>query len=191
MRKIVLMMQVSLDGYLEGPDREIDWHQVDDTLHQHFNDLTRSVGGFLTGRVTHRLMADYWPTADADPECTPVMAEFAGLWREKPKIVFSRTLPPGPTDWHATVVPEVVPAAIRALKEEPGGDLVVGGADLAATFLEHDLVDEFRTYVHPVRIGAGTPLFPATSFAPAPLRLAETRAFPNGVVLLRHERAGT
>ncbi|MBO1332995.1 dihydrofolate reductase family protein [Streptomyces sp. VRA16 Mangrove soil] len=191
MRKIVLMMSVSLDGYMEGPDRQIDWHQVDEELHQHMNDTLRPMGGFLDGRVTHELMAAYWPTADARPDAAPVEAEFAEIWRAKPKIVFSRTLKPGPADWHTTVLPEVVPAAIRALKEEPGGDLALGGADLAATFLEHDLVDEFRTYIHPVRIGAGRRHLPTTSFAPRPLRLVESRTFGNGVVLLRHERTGT
>ncbi|MEU6847478.1 dihydrofolate reductase family protein [Streptomyces sp. NPDC046716] len=188
MRKIVLMMGVSLDGYLEGPGREIDWHVMDAALHQHMNDVLRPMGGFLSGRVTHELMADYWPEADAGPDADPVEAEFAEIWREKPKIVFSRTLKPGPAPWHTTVLPEVSPAAVRALKEEPGGDLSLGGADLAATFLEHDLVDEFRIYIHPVLIGAGKRVFPDGPFAPSPLRLVETRAFDNGVVLMRYER---
>ncbi|WP_338693420.1 dihydrofolate reductase family protein [Streptomyces sp. Q6] len=186
MRKIVLMMSVSLDGYMEGPAREIAWHRVDDELHQHMNDEIRMMGGFLDGRVTHELMSDYWPTADADPACTPVTAEFAGIWREMPKIVFSRTLKPGPAPWHTTVMPEVAPEAIRALKELPGGDLCLGGADLAATFLKHDLVDESRIYVHPVLVGAGKQTFPVTEFAPRTLRLVESRTFGNGVVLLRH-----
>ncbi|MZD09613.1 dihydrofolate reductase [Streptomyces sp. SID5785] len=188
MRKIILMMSVSLDGYMEGPDREIDWHRVDEALHRHMNDKVARLGGLLTGRVTHELMAAYWPTADAAPQATPAEVEFAAIWRDLPKIVFSRTLPPGPAEWHATVVPEVVPEAIRALKEQPGGDLVVGGADLGATFLAHDLVDEFHVYVHPVLVGAGRPMFPASSFAPAPLRLLGTQTFGNGVVLMRHER---
>ena len=71
MRKITLMMSVSLDGFMEGPNRELDWHLVDEELHQHFNDYLRTVGAFLEGRVGHELMADYWPTADQDPESTP------------------------------------------------------------------------------------------------------------------------
>ncbi|MEV5607734.1 dihydrofolate reductase family protein [Streptomyces sp. NPDC052225] len=186
MRKIVLMMSVSLDGYMEGPGREIDWHLVDDELHQHMNDVIRTMGGFLDGRVTHELMAAYWPTADEKPESTPVEAEFAGIWRDMPKIVFSRTLEPGPAPWHTTVMPEVSPEAIRALKELPGGDLCLGGADLAATFIEHGLVDESRIYVHPVLVGAGRQTFPVSGFDPRTLRLVETRTFGNGVVLLRH-----
>ncbi|MEB8343767.1 dihydrofolate reductase family protein [Streptomyces endophyticus] len=189
MRKIVFMMGMSLDGHMQGPDREIGWHRVDEELHQHMNDVSRTFGGFLSGRVTHELMAAHWPTVHKDPEASPTMAEFAGIWCEMPKIVFSRTLQPGPAQWHTTVMNEVVPEAIRALKEQPGGDLVIEGANMATTFLEHDLVDEFRVYVHPVLIGAGTPIFHrGETFTERPLRLAETHTFGNGVVLLRHER---
>lgn len=84
--------------------------------------------------------------------------------------------------WSATS-----PAEVAALRAVPGGDLTLGGADLAASFLRHDLVDEYRIYVHPVRIGRGKPLFPPTD-APVPLRLEEARAFGNGVVLPRYAR---
>ncbi|MFJ5269048.1 dihydrofolate reductase family protein [Streptomyces sp. NPDC088358] len=185
MRKIVLMMSVSLDGYIEGPHREIDWHRVDEELHRHFNEEISRFGALLDGRVTHELMAAYWPTADQDPASTPTEAEFAGIWRDIPKIVYSRTLERA--DWNTTVVRDVVPEEVRALKEQPGGDLGLGGADLAASFLRHDLVDEFRIYVHPVLIGGGKPLFPQAD-ALTGLRLTETRTFGNGVVLLRYER---
>lgn len=187
MRKIVLMMSVSLDGYIEGPGRDIGWHLVDDELHRHFNDTLRHMGAFLDGRVTHELMAAYWPTADADPDAPALIADFAAIWRNMPKIVYSRTMN-GPADWNTTIVREVVPEEVRALKEQPGGDLGLGGADLAATFLRHDLVDEIKVYVHPVLIGRGKPLFPDSDTRTA-LRLTESRVFGNGVVLLRYERA--
>ena len=168
MRKLFFMMSVSLDGYLEGPDREIDWHVVDAELHQHFNDELRMMGCFIEGRVTYELMEGYWPTADQEPGISPQMADFAG-----PNAVVKR---------------EVVPAEIEALKAEPGGDLMLGGADLAATFMEHDLIDEYRVYVHPVLIGAGKPLFPATpELRKVDLRMVGTRTFGNGVVLLRYQ----
>ncbi|WP_326768550.1 dihydrofolate reductase family protein [Streptomyces sp. NBC_01591] len=185
MRKIVLMASVSLDGFMEGPDREIDWHLVDDELHRHFNEQLRTMGGFLEGRVTYQLMADFWPTADSDPSATETVAEFAGIWRDMPKIVFSRTLERA--DSNTTIRREVDAEEIRALKAQPGGDLCLGGADLAATFMRLDLVDEYRVYVHPVLIGRGKPLFPASSGRTG-LRLAGTREFGNGVVLLRYDR---
>ncbi|OQR61799.1 deaminase [Streptomyces maremycinicus] len=185
MRKIVLIMSVSLDGYIEGPDRDISWHQVDDELHQHFNDMVRELGGLVSGRTTYELMADYWPTADAGPDVPATMAEFAGIWREMPKIVYSRTLEHA--DWNTTIVRDVVPEEVALLKEQPGGDLGLSGADLIAAFLRHDLVDEFRLYVHPVLVGRGKPLFPQTDGStPTTLRLAGTHRFGNGVVLLRY-----
>ena len=80
-----------------------------------------------------------------------------------------------------------MPEEIKALKAQPGGDLVLGGADLAATFMAHDLIDEYRIHVHPVVIGRGKPLF-QPSDTRVQLELAETRTFGNGVVLLRYER---
>ena len=185
MRKIILMMSVSLDGFMEGPNREIDWHLVDDELHRHFNQELAAMGAFLEGRVTYELMAGYWPTADENPSTPEPVAEFARIWRGMPKIVYSRTLERA--ERNATVVRDVVPEEVMQLKAQPGGDLVIGGADLAATFLRHDLIDEYRIYVHPVVIGMGKRLFPPSD-ARIDLRLVETRAFGNGVVLLRYQR---
>lgn len=185
MRKVIWMMSVSLDGFFEGPNRELDWHLVDNELHTHFNDELRSMGAFLEGRVTYELMASYWPTADEDPSNAGPVAEFAAIWRDMPKFVFSRTL----TDagWDTTVVRDLDPEEIEKLKAELGGDLMIGGAELAAAFMRHDLVDEFRLYVHPVVLGRGHRMF-GPSDMPLDLRLVETRTFGNGVVLLRYQR---
>src|SRR5207247_1712555 len=105
------MLSVSLDGFFEGPNRELDWQIVDDELHRYFNYVLRGTGAFLSGRVTYELMAGFWPTADEDPVSTPPMVEFAGIWREKPKIVYSKTL--DHADWNTTIVREVVPDEVR------------------------------------------------------------------------------
>ena len=185
MGRIVLMSSVSVDGYIEGPNRQIDWHMVDGELHRHFNEQLAKMDAFLSGRVTWELMAGFWPTADQDPASTRPMVEFSRIWRDTPKVVYSRTLEEA--GWNTTVVREVVPEEVRALKARHAGDLALGGADLAAAFLAEDLVDEYRIYVHPVRIGRGKPLF-APSDALVPLELVETRAFGNGVVLLHYRR---
>jgi dihydrofolate reductase len=185
MRKIILMMSVSLDGFIEGPNRELDWHMVDDELHRHFNEQLSAMGAFLNGRVTYELMAGFWPTADTDPSSTGPMVEFARIWRDMPKIVFSRTLERA--DWNTTVVRDVVVDQIKELKAQPGGDLALGGADIAATFMRHGLIDEYRLYIHPVVIGQGKPLFQASD-TKISLQLAETRTFGNGVALLRYQR---
>jgi len=185
MRKIILMMSVSLDGFFEGENRELDWQMVDDELHRHFNEQLAGMSAFLDGRITYELMAGYWPTADKDPSSPAPVVEFARIWRDMPKIVFSRTLERA--DWNTTIVREVVPEEIMKLKALPGGDLVLGGAELAATFMRHHLIDEYRIYVHPVIIGQGKPLFQRSDVR-ITLRLVETRTFGNGVVLLRYSQ---
>jgi dihydrofolate reductase len=182
---MIVQNAVSLDGFYEGVDRDISWHRVDDELHQHLNDELRAMGAFLSGRVTWELMAGYWPAADADPAAPAVEREFAGMWREKPKIVFSRTL--REAGWNTEIRREVDPDDIRRLKAEPGGDLVLSGASLAGALRAHDLVDEWRLYVNPVLLGRGNRVF-ADADARSDLRLVQTRTFGNGVVLLRYER---
>ena len=184
MGNIVLMTSLSLDGFMEGPDRDISWHLVDEELHVHLNDYLRTVGAFLQGRVTHELMVEFWPTADEDPTNPAPVREFAGIWRDKPKYVFSKTY--DKTDWNTTILRDVDPHQINELKAQFEADVELGGADLAATFMRLDLIDEYRLLIHPVVIGAGKRLFPPD--VKASLNLAETRTFGNGVVLLHYER---
>jgi dihydrofolate reductase len=183
MRKLIVLTSVSLDGYMEGPDHDLSWHRVDEEVHAHFNEVLGAMSTFLDGRVTHELMADFWPTADEDPEAPAPIVEFARIWREMPKIVFSRTLQNDP--WTTDIRREVVPEEIRQLQAQPGGDMVVGGANLVDTFRRLDLIDEYRIFVHPVLVGAGTPFFRQADVLKS-LELLETRTFGNGVVLLRY-----
>jgi dihydrofolate reductase len=185
MPNIILWMGISLDGFIEGPGRDIGWHRVDEELHQHMNDELGRLGGFLGGRVTHELMASYWPNAGADPASSAIEVEFAQIWREMPKFVYSRTLQHA--DWNTTIIREVVPEEVRELKAQAGADLALSGADLAAAFMRQGLIDEYRVYVHPVVIGAGKPLFPADIHVD--LDLVDTHRFGNGVVLLHYRAA--
>ena len=182
-RKVVLTMSVSLDGYYADLDRGLSWQSIDAEVHSHFNQWLGEAGMFLDGRITHALMSEYWPTADQDPDAPPTILEFARIWLAKPKIVYSRTL--RHADWNTTIERDVDPDRINALKAEPGGDLVIGGANLAATFARHGLIDEYRIYVHPVMLGAGLPLFGPDLVGT--LRLVEHHVFGNGVALLRYE----
>jgi len=185
MRKIVLMASVSLDGFMEGPNRELDWHLVDEEVHSYFNDILRPMSAFLDGRITHELMTGFWPTADQDPDSPEPIIEFAQIWRDKAKYVFSKTLQHAA--WNTTIVRDVVAEDIVKLKAQPGGDMAVGGAELAATFRELDLIDEYHLYFHPIILGQGNPLFQPT-LTREPLTLTETRTFGNGVVMLRYSR---
>lgn len=181
-------MSVSVDGYMEGPNHDIGWHKVDEELHQHMNDWIGAAGLLLEGRVTYELMADFWPTADQDPDAPPTIVEFARIWRDTPKVVYSRTLERA--RWNATVVRDVVPAEVLALKTQPGGDMVLGGSELGAEFSRHDLIDEYRLYVHPIVIGRGKQAL-RPSDANVALDLVETHVFSNAVVLLRYAKQGS
>ncbi|MER7850668.1 dihydrofolate reductase family protein [Kitasatospora sp. NPDC096077] len=185
-RKIVLIANISLDGYFEGPDHDLGWSRVDDELLTHFNRELARMGGFVSGRRTHELMAAFWPTADQDPGADDTVREFAALWRGMPKTVFSRTL--DRADWNTTVVREVTPETVAALTAGPGGDLSLSGGELAESFLAQDLVDGFRIYVHPVVLGGGTLLFRPTGH-PVPLALLDTHRFTSGVTLLHYTRS--
>src|SRR3977135_2721266 len=113
------MMSVSVDGYMEGPNREIDCRMVADAAHRHRNGRLAGAGACLEGRVPYELMEDFWPTADQDPAAPPTIVEFAQIWRDMPKVVYSRTLERA--GGNATVVHDVVPAEVLALKAQPGG----------------------------------------------------------------------
>jgi dihydrofolate reductase len=185
MRKIVLTMSVSLDGYIESPDQDISWHRVNQEMKDHFLEFLRPMSAFLSGRITWELMARFWPTADKDHPEDPFMVDFSGIWKSKPKILYSRTLEQAA--WNTTLCREVDPVRIRALKAQEGGDMTVGGAVLAAEFMRHDLIDEYRVYVHPVLLGKGKPLFGPME-GRMDLTLAGTHRFGNGVVLSRYLR---
>src|SRR5437899_12266212 len=138
MGKVVLMLSISLDGYFEGPNHEIDWHLVDDELHAHFNEEMSAVGAFLEGRVTYELMAEFWPTADQDLSNPRPVIEFSRIWRDTPKYAFSRTLKHA--DWNTTIVREVDPHHIDELKATHS-DLWQAGVDYASEIWCHVLDD--------------------------------------------------
>ena len=185
MRKLIYSMGVSLDGYVAGPGGEIDWSAPDAELHSFHNEQTRAIGVHLCGRRLYDVMA-YWETADQDPSLPEVEREFAGIWQALPKIVFSRTLET--VDGDARLAASGVQAEVAALKAQPGQDLAVGGAALAADCIRLGLVDEYRLFVSPVVLGAGTPYFPRLDERIA-LELVETRTFASRVVYLRYRRA--
>jgi dihydrofolate reductase len=176
-------MSASLDGFAAAPDGSLDWVIVDDELHTAFNDEAREMDVFAWGRRTYELMNAYWPTALDDADATPVERDFALIYRDTPKLVFSRSLE-SVADGCELDVGDAV-ARVSALKAE-GKALGVGGPTLAGSMLAAGLLDEVRVYVNPVVLGSGLRFFPALD-APVRLRLVEERRFASGVVLLRHE----
>jgi dihydrofolate reductase len=184
MRKLIYSMGVSLDGFIAGPDGEIDWSAPDEELHRFHNRQTRELGAQLCGRRLYEEMA-YWETADENPSLPEHELEFARIWKDTPKIVFSKTLEK--VEGNARLVRDGVAEEVAKLKEQPGRDLAVGGAGLASTCIELGLVDEYRLFVSPVVLGGGTPYFPALDER-IRLELVETRTFGSRVVYVRYRR---
>jgi dihydrofolate reductase len=187
MRRIIYSMSVSLDGFVETPQRSIDWVLVDEELHTFFNDQARGMGTSLYGRRMYELMTAFWPTEQAVRSELPYIAEYARIWKDTPKIVFSKTLEK--VEWNSRLVREVTAEGITKLKAQPGKDIDIGGPGLASDFIKLGMIDEYRLFVNPVVLGGGLPFFPALT-NPIKLRLLETRTFRSGVVYLRYESAG-
>lgn len=184
MRKLIYSMSVSLDGYIAGPGGDIGWSVPDEELHRFHNQRVHETGVHLLGRRLYETML-YWETAHERPEISEVELEFARIWLAMPKVVFSTTL--DSVEGNARLVAGDAAEEVARLKAEPGKDLAVGGAGLAATFIERGLVDEYQLFINPVTIGGGTPFFPKD--AQLQLELLETRTFGSRVIYARYAAA--
>lgn len=185
MRKLIYSMGVSLDGFIAGPNGEIDWSAPDEELHRFHNEQMREVGEHLCGRGLYEVMV-YWETADENPSATEYELEFARIWKSAPKVVFSTTL--DRVEGNARLVRGGIADEVARLKQQPGRDLAVGGAGLAASLIELGLVDEYRMFISPVVLGQGTPYLPALEER-IHLELVETRTFGSRVVYVRYAAA--
>jgi len=181
-RKLIYSMGVSLDGFIAGPDGEIDWGAPGEELHRFHNQQTRELGAHLLGRRLYEEML-YWETADENPSASEAELEFAGIWKNLPRIVFSKTLQK--VEGNARLARDGVAEEVAELKEQPGKDLAVGGAGLASTLIELGLIDEYRLFVSPVVLGGGTPYFPPLDIR-INLDLIEARTFGSRVVYTRY-----
>lgn len=179
MRKIIFQNMVSLDGYFEGPRKELDWHRVDGEFNDYAAELLDSVDTLLFGRVTYQLMASYWPTPAALADDPVIAAKMNSVQ----KVVFSRTL--DRADWSNTRLAKGDAATeIRRLKQLAEKDIAIfGSSDLTVSLLPHGLVDEYRLFVNPVFLGGGKTLLQGLH-ARLNLHLTASRVFKSGLVLL-------
>ena len=186
MRRVTYSMNVSLDGYIVGPDGGFDWTEPDEETFRSWIDEIREVGVHLLGRRLYETML-YWETADQDPSLDDSQLEWAALWKPLPKVVFSTTL--SAVQGNARLASGGLAEEIERLRAEPGpGDIAIGGATLAAEAAASGLIDEYRTRVHPVLVGGGIPFFPQHERR-VDLELVETHTFGSKVVGLRYRVA--
>jgi dihydrofolate reductase len=184
MGKFLVFLVASADGYYEGPNGEFDWPVVDAEFNAFATEQLDSTDTMVFGRVTYGGMAAWWPTESArtnDPEVARRM-------NEKAKIVVSRTLERA--DWEHTRVFRTVDE-LAALKEEPGGNVIImGSSNLAASLLDAGLVDELRIMVMPVLLGGGKSLL-HTVTGRVPLTLLGVTTFKSGNVWLTYQPGRT
>ncbi len=186
MRSVTYSMNVSLDGYIAGPDGDFGWSEPDEEVFRFWIDDLRQVGVHLLGRRLYETML-YWETADQDPSFDDSMREWAELWNPLPKVVFSTTLTA--VRGHARLASGGLAEEIERLRAEPGeGEIAIGGATLAAQAASSDLIDEYRAVVHPVLVGGGTSFFPHQERR-VDLELVDTRTFNSKAVYLRYRVA--
>ncbi len=170
---LIYSMGVSLDGYVAGPNGEIDWSAPDPELHEFHNEQTRELAAHLCGRRLYETMV-YWETASQGAD---VELEFARVWQALPKVVFSTTLES--VEGNARLATGGLAEELAGLE----GQVAVGGAGLAAEAARQGLIDEYRLFVSPAVLGGGTPFFPEVRLD---LELLETRTFGSRVVYLRY-----
>jgi len=177
MARLIMWNLMTLDGFVEGPNRDISWHEDvwGEELERLSIEQLHAAGGLLFGRVTYELMAGYWPNATG---------EVADFMNAAPKYVFSRTVKR--SDWNNTqLFGDDAPETVARLKRESAKDIFLfGSAELAATLIPRGLIDEFRVALNPVILGGGTPLFKPGE--KVKLKLLDSRPLSTGVVILRY-----
>jgi dihydrofolate reductase len=185
MRKVVLSNLVSLDGFMAGPNGEIDWFTgfADKEFEAYAAGLITSFDIMLFGRVTYELMAGYWPTATPEQDDPKIIKAM----NTTSKVVFSRTLKK--VEWNnCRLVAGDAVSEVRRLKQQPGKDIVIyGSGGIVSALAPQELIDDYHLFIAPLILGGGRPLF---SDIPAriSLKLLETRAFGSGLAMLRYSR---
>ncbi|WP_326828846.1 dihydrofolate reductase family protein [Streptosporangium sp. NBC_01810] len=184
MRKIFSFIMTTLDGYFEGRNHDLGWHNVDEEFGEFAARQLDESGTLVFGRVTYRLMAGFWPTPEGEKADPAVAARMNGT----DKIVVSRTQ--DRVEWAGTrLIKQDLVEEFTRLKREPGKDIaILGSSDLTVSLLRLGLVDELRIMVNPVVLGEGTPLF-GTVMGRIDLKLLKTRTFNSGNVLHHYRPA--
>jgi dihydrofolate reductase len=180
--KLIYVSNASLDGYMSDQAGRFDWGQPSEALHAYFNDLIRPIGTFLYGRAMYEVMS-YWETALAVPEHSAIEREFAQLWLDADKVVYSTTL--ASTTTSNTRIERTFDAdAIRHMKATATKDIGIGGADVASHAFRAGLIDECHLIVHPIIVGGGKPALPPN--IRVNLELINEQRFEGGVVQLHY-----
>jgi len=185
MRKLVLFMHVSLDGFAADPNHGLDFLSYDEELEHYADELVKTVGSPVYGRNTYQLMESYWPTVLTKPNAGKHALEHAQWLEGVTKIVFSKTL--NEVTWNNTLlIKDNIAEEVKKLKQQPGKDLAIfGSPGLATAFMNMGLIDEYKLTLHPIILGNGISVF-TNNTTKSSLKLLETKTLKSGVVTLHY-----
>ena len=186
MRKIISFMHISLDGFVAGPNGEMDWITVDEEIFDYVGKRITEGDTALYGRVTYQMMENYWPTAADDPKAGQHQVTHASWVNKAEKIVFSKTMKK--SGWYnTTFINENIENEMRKRKSAAGKNMIlIGSASIAHLFVQLDLIDEYLINVNPVILGDGIPLFKSIKDKKN-LQLLSATTFNSGVVGLHYQ----
>jgi dihydrofolate reductase len=185
MKKLVLFMHTSLDGFVAGPNGEMNWIKADEEIFDHAGRETAKADTALYGRVTYEMMQGYWPTAGNEPDASKHDIEHSAWYNEVTKVVLSRSMK-GQHPEKTKIISDDAAGEIQQVKEQGGKNMLMFGSPTVAHLLmQHDLVDEYWLFVNPIILGEGIPLFAGTKHQ---LKLISSHAFSSGVVAMQYER---
>ena len=188
MGKIITTTWVTLDGYIAGPNGEMDWvaEHYDAAMAVYETEIVSQADTLLLGRVTYQSFAGSWPHVPDSPNASEGEKAYARMLNAMRKIVFSRSLES--VEWNnSTLRKEVVPEEIEQLKQESGRDMLIyGSASIIQTLTNMGLIDEYQVLVHPLIVGGGKPLFHNIGHQ-VKLKLVNTKTHPSGVVVLSYQ----
>lgn len=189
MRKIIVSINVTLDGFMAGPHGELDWHFPlwNEEMASFAYEQLSMMDSILLGRVTYQAMASYWPYEANNTAHGRLEYAYAHMMNNYVKVVFSKTL--RTVEWRNTrLVKKDIGKEVMAMKQQPGMDMIIfGSGSIVSRLMELDLIDEYVLWIHPVTLGEGMPLFRQLRDRQA-LKLLRARAFSSGVVILCYER---
>jgi dihydrofolate reductase len=187
MRKLVQFMHVSLDGFVAGPNGEMNWILVDDEMFESAGVRTNKSDTALYFRVTFEMMEGYWPTAADQPNASKHDIEHSKWYNKVKKVVVSRTLK-GKSFKNTTIISDNVTSEIQKLKEGQGSEIIIFGSPSAShLLLDAGLIDDLWLFVNPILLGKGIPLFKGIR-EQINLKLTDNKVYKSGVVSLHYER---
>ena len=185
MRKIISFMHISLDGFVAGPNGEMNWIKVDEELFDYGAKRITKTDTALYGRKTYEMMEGYWPTAADQPNASKHDIEHSAWYKTAGKIILSKTMK-GADLPNTTIISDDLSNKINKLKQEDGSEILLFGSPSAThTLMEQGLIDGYWLFVNPVILGEGIPLFKDVK-EQVKLRLVSTQQFTLGVTELSY-----